>query len=509
MKVKFEKSSIKKLNADAYLFLCYEDKKLFQEELNLISTLLKCKISKVSLEDFKGKDYQTVLIYSEKYRIILSGLGMSKNLTFEKIRKATARAVKKAGKLKIKKIALEILQDQTLESVEMEDVSRAQTLSSILALYSFDKYYTKKEEKDKTTIKEIILFSQYNSLAKYSKEIEKGIKTGIVIGNATNLARDLGNEPSNVIYPESLADFAVQRSLKGKYTAEYYDRKKLEELGMNGILEVARGSRREPRFIVLRYNGGIENEKPYVLVGKGVTFDSGGISIKPAAGMALMKVDMGGGAAVIGVFEAISKIGLKINAIGLIPCVENMPGGNSFKPGDVITAYNGMTIEVDNTDAEGRLILADALAYASVFNPEVVIDMATLTGASIIAIGSVASIIMGNNQNLIDDICRAGSQTHERVWQLPLWDDYDKMIDSEIADVRNSGKTRQAGTILAGMFLKRFVGKYPWAHIDIAATAMRDSESDYDPKNATGTGVRLITQYLCNRTLKNVEQNKN
>lgn len=505
MKIKFEKTSIKKINADAYLFLCFEDKKLFQEELNIISNLLKSKISKVSLEDFKGKENQTTLIYSEKNRIILSGLGLSKDLTLEKIRRATARGVKKANKLKIKKIAVEILQDQTLDKVEMEDVARAQTISSLLALYYFDKYYTKKQSKELSSINEIILFSQYNSLAKYSREIEDGIKSGTVIGNATNLARDLGNEPSNVIYPETFAEFVLQKSAKSKYTAEILDENQLAELGMNGVLEVARGSKRKPRFIILYYSGGKEDEKPYVIVGKGVTFDSGGISIKPAAGMAMMKMDMGGGAAVVGVFEAISKLGLKLNVIGLIPCVENMPGGNSFKPGDVIKAYNGMTIEVDNTDAEGRLILADALSYASNFKPEAVIDMATLTGASIIAIGNVASIIMGTDQNLIDDLIIAGVQTHDRVWQLPLWDDYDKMIDSEIADVRNSGKTRQAGTILGGMFLKRFIGKYPWAHIDIASTAIRDSESDYDPKNATGAGVRLVIQFLKNKDMKRNE----
>ena len=271
---------------------------------------------------------------------------------------------------------------------------------------------------------------------------------------------------------------------------------------MGGVLEVARGSSREPRFLILKYNGGAKNEKPIVIVGKGVTFDSGGISIKPSAGMALMKVDMGGGAAVIGVFEAISQLKLKQNVIGLIPCVENMPSGNSFKPGDVITAYNGMTIEVDNTDAEGRLILADALSYASKYSPKYVIDMATLTGASIVAIGSVASIIMGNDQDLVNKLIAAGEQTYDRVWQLPLWDEYDRMINSEIADVKNTGQSRQAGTIMGGMFLKRFIGNYPWAHIDIAATAMRDSESDYDPKNATGSGVRLVTQFLMNECKK-------
>ena len=503
MKITFEKSRIEKIGADACLFLCYQDKKLFSEELNVIENLMKCKIAKVSLEDFEGKPNQTVLVYSGDHRIIMSGLGYQNDLTFERVRKATARGVKKAKNLKIKKLAIEILQDQTLEGVEIEDVARAQTISSLLALYSFDKYFTKKEDKELSGIKEIVLFSQYNSLTKYSKEIESGIKSGTIVGEATNYARDLGNEPSNIIFPESFADLVSKRSKSRKYTVETLDKKALTKLKMGGVLEVARGSNRDPRFLILKYSGGKRSDSPYVIVGKGVTFDSGGISIKPAAGMGLMKVDMGGGAAVVGVFEAISQLALPINVIGLIPMVENMPSGNSFKPGDVITAFNGMTIEVDNTDAEGRLILADALSYASKYKPKAVVDMATLTGASIIAIGSVASIIMGNDDELIDKLIEAGEQTYDRVWQLPLWEEYDRMIDSEIADVKNTGQSRQAGTIMGGMFLKRFIGDYPWAHIDIAATAMRDRESDYDPKNATGAGVRLVTQYLVNESHKN------
>lgn len=497
MKIRFEKSDIKNIKADAYIFLVYQDKALFDNELRLIQRQLKCKISGVSLEDFLGKEKQTTLLYLNDHRVILSGVGLKEKSTLEKVRKATARGVKKAKSLKIKKLAIEILQDELLEA-DIEDVAGAETISAILSLYSFDKYFTKKDSKEIPTIKEIILFAQSNLTSKYLKEIERGIKSGSIIGNSTNFARDLGNEPSNIIYPESLADLLVERSQNKKYSVEVLDKKAIEDLKMGGVLEVARGSDREPRFLILKYNGGQESDRPVVIIGKGVTFDSGGISIKPAAGMALMKMDMGGAAAVIGIFEAISQLGVNQNVIGLIPSVENMPGGNSFKPGDIITAYNGMTIEVDNTDAEGRLILADALAYASKFDPKYVIDMATLTGAAVIAIGSVASIVMGNNQNLIDKLFQAGEQTYDRVWQLPLWEEYDKMIDSDVADVKNTGTGRQAGTITAGMFLKRFVSDYPWAHIDIAATAMRDSESDYDPKNATGSGVRLVTQFLVN-----------
>ena len=502
MRIKFEKTSVEKLKTDTYIFLCYQDKKLFKDELDLIEKLLGCKIAKISLEDFEGKDKQTVLVYSDKYRIILSGLGKKEALNLEKVRRSTARGVKKAKTLNINSVAIEILQDLTLEGVEIEDITRAQTLSSLLALYSFHKYYTKKDNPDLHKISEIIFFSQTNSLGKYVKEIQEGIRSGSVIGEATNMARDLGNEPSNIMFPAELAKRVQVLAKQNKFSAQILDKSQITKLKMGGVLGVSKGSRHEPKFIIMEYKGGKKNDAPYVIVGKGVTFDSGGISIKPSAGMAMMKLDMGGACAVVGVFDAISQLDLKLNVIGLIPAVENMPDGDAFKPGDVLIAHNGMTVEIDNTDAEGRLILADALSYASKYRPAAVIDLATLTGAAVVAIGSVASIVMGNDQKLIDKLIEAGHQTYDRVWQLPLWDEYDRMIDSEIADVRNSGVVREAGTILAGMFLKRFTGNYSWAHIDIAGTAMRNKETDYDPKNATGSGVRLVTQYLMNESKK-------
>lgn len=502
MHIKFEKTSVQKLKTDTYIFLCYQDKKLFKEELDLIQDLLDCKLAKISLEDFEGKEKQTVLVYSDKYRIILSGLGKKEDLNLEKVRRSTARGVKKAKSLNISSVAIEILQDLTLKGVEIEDITRAQTISSLLALYSFDKYYTKKENQDLHKISEIILFSQTNSLGKYAKEIQEGIRSGTVIGEATNMARDLGNEPSNFMFPAVLAKKVQDLAKLNKFSAQILNKSQITKEKMGGVLGVSKGSRHEPKFIIMEYKGGKKNDAPYVIVGKGVTFDSGGISIKPSAGMAMMKLDMGGASAVVGVFDAISQLDLKLNVIGLIPAVENMPDGDAFKPGDVLTSHNGMTVEIDNTDAEGRLILADALSYASKYKPAAVVDLATLTGAAVIAIGSVASIVMGNDQKLIDKLIYAGHQTYDRVWQLPLWDEYDKMIDSEIADVRNSGVVREAGTILAGMFLKRFAGNFPWAHIDIAGTAMRNKETDYDPKNATGSGVRLVTQYLMNESKK-------
>jgi leucyl aminopeptidase len=497
MKITFEKSGIQKAIADAYIFLCYEDKKLLEEGIKQVQRILKTKFAGTSLEDFKGKGEQSQIIYTNKYRIILCGLGKKEEITLEKIRVACARGIKKANSIKIKKVGVEIFSDNTVEG-GFEDIARAEAVGCVLSNYYFGKYYTKKEKKEGATVKEAVFFAGKKLTDNELKEIEKGVKSGGIIGNATNFARDLGNEPSNILYPESLCNLIVERSKNKKYTAEFLNLKDLQKIGMGGVLEVARGSRREPRFLILKYNGGSEGDKPYVIIGKGVTFDSGGISLKPGAGMAMMKMDMCGAAAAIASIEAVSQLGLKINVIGLIPMAENMPDGNAYKPGDVIKSYNGMTIEVDNTDAEGRLILADALSYASQFNPKSVIDMATLTGAVVIAIGNVASAVMSNDQELADKLYAAGAQSYDRVWQLPLWDEYDKMIDSDIADVRNTAVPKQAGTITAGMFLKRFIGNYPWAHLDIAATAIRDSRSDYNPKNATGAGVRLVTQYLMN-----------
>lgn len=497
MKIKFEKSGIDKLNADAYLFLCYEDKNLFDEQIKQIQKILKTKISELSLEDFKGKQGQAALVYSNKYRIILSGLGKRENVTLEKIRIAVSKIIKKAHLLKIKKVAIEVLNDDSL-SFCIREIANAQGIGSILGNYYFTKYYTSKDKKDATYIKEAIFFADKKLTEKHSKELERGIKTGGIIGNATTFARDLGNEPSNILYPETYSNMIEERSKTRKYTAEVLNLEEIKKLKMGGVIEVAKGSNHEPRFLIMRYQGGAEGEQPYVIIGKGVTFDSGGISLKPPPGMANMKMDMCGSAAAIAIVEAVAQLGLKINVVGLVPMVENMPDGNSLKPGDVITAYNGKTIEIDNTDAEGRLILADALSYAAEFNPKAVIDMATLTGAVVIALGNVTSAVMGNDQPLIDKLFKAGMETYDRVWQLPLWDEYDKFIDSDIADVKNSGTGRQAGTIAAGMFLKRFIGDYPWAHIDIAATAMRDSMQDFYPKYATGAGVRLVTQYLMN-----------
>jgi leucyl aminopeptidase len=268
---------------------------------------------------------------------------------------------------------------------------------------------------------------------------------------------------------------------------------------MGCILAVGKGSHNTPKFLILQYFGSNKSEKPIVLVGKGVTFDSGGISIKPALGMEAMKMDMGGAAAVVGAFEAAARLKLKLNIIGLIPAVENMPSGHSYKPGDVIKSYSGKTIEVENTDAEGRLILADALEYAANYKPKAVIDICTLTGAAVICFGHLLAGLMGNDKELKSKLFEAGEKTYERLWELPLYDEYDKLMKSEIADIKNTGPARQAGTIMGGIFLKKFVeNKFPWAHLDIASVSFNVGESieEYQSQGATGFGVRLFIEML-------------
>jgi leucyl aminopeptidase len=273
------------------------------------------------------------------------------------------------------------------------------------------------------------------------------------------------------------------------------DEFEIKDLGMGGVIGVSQGSARPPRFIILEY--GSQSKKPVVLVGKGVTFDTGGISIKPAASMSEMKMDMSGAAAVIGTFEAVSRLKMPVHIVGLIPAVENMPSGTSVRPGDILRHFNGKTSEVDNTDAEGRLILADALGYAEKYKPSAVIDLATLTGAVVVALGHYATGMMGNDDKLMKTLKIAGEKTYERVWRLPMFDEYEKLIKSDVADVKNVGG-RWAGAITAAWFLKKFIGDYKWTHLDIAGTAILEENLDYAPKGGSGVGVRLLTEFLKN-----------
>lgn len=494
MEFQYTKAISPEMNADAYVFFSFKDEALLQKKLQSIQKELQVTIDKNALSDFTGKDTQVNVYYAGDKRIILSGLGKKEKYNLEVLRNSTARAAKYAEGIKLSSIAVEILK----ASGKVEDVIGAETEAIILGLYKFNKY--KKDKKDennegKKEITSVILFGD----AGQPNKINKVIADAQALAEAVNFTRDLGNEPSNVMYPEEFSRIIAAEGKTGNFEVKIFNKSELTKMKMGGILGVGQGSMREPRLAMLRYNGGKAKDKPIVIVGKGVTFDTGGISIKPAAGMENMKMDMNGGAAVAGIFKALGQLKLKINVIGLIPMAENMPDGAAFKPGDILTAYNGMTIEVQNTDAEGRLLLADALAYADQFEPKYIVDMATLTGAALVALGHTATIAVTNDDSLYKKLERAGKETHERLWQLPSWDDYDKLIDSDVADVCNIGVGRVAGSITAGMFLKRFVNENKWCHLDIAGTGMAPKQmSEYVPKYSTGVGVRLITRFLMN-----------
>ena len=322
-----------------------------------------------------------------------------------------------------------------------------------------------------------------------------GIETGQAIAAGVALARDLGNLPGNVCTPGYLADRAKGLAARhARVTFKALDEARMKRLGMGSLLSVARGSREPPRLVVLEYKGAARSEPPVVLVGKGVTFDSGGISIKPAATMDEMKFDMCGAASVIGAMEACATLGLPINVVALAPACENLPDGNASKPGDIVTTMAGRTVEVLNTDAEGRLILCDALTYAERYNPDAVIDVATLTGACVIALGAHATGLFSNHQPLADALLAAGEHAGDRAWQMPLWDEYGEQLKSNFADVANVGG-REAGAVTAASFLSKFASGQRWAHLDIAGTAWRSGKE----KGATGRPVGLLCQYLLDR----------
>ncbi len=359
--------------------------------------------------------------------------------------------------------------------------------------YRFNEYRTDRTD-DTHSLQSCTLLTTSNV---HLNEAKDGAKRGQILGEATCFVRDLCNHPANVMTPSRVVTEAKKIAREAKVRLKVLDRKQQEKLGMGGLLGVSRGSIEPPQFIILEYLGGPRTQKPIVFVGKTVTFDSGGISLKPSENMEQMKADMTGGAEVLATIRAASRLKLPVNAIGLLPVTENMPGGRATKPGDILTMLSGKTVEVQNTDAEGRLILADGLAYASRFKPACVIDIATLTGAAAVALGQFAIGMLGNDDPLKADIKKAGNHAGERVWEMPLWDEYFEQLKSDVADMRNIGG-RGGGMITAAMFLSKFVGDHPWVHLDIASTDWGTTERPYIPKGPTGIGTRLLIQYLLN-----------
>ena len=489
MNVRFETSSSKEHSADVIAVFVHQDKATFSKEIQALARKMAVRISAAEIGDFKGKENESCVVYAQRgartRRYLIVGLGERKKTSLERFRRAAATAAKRARSLKA--MTLAICVPRTVR--QFEQTVHALTEGALLSLYRFDKYFSKKDE-DLANVETLSIITEGRTKLKQGRA---ATEKAHITSEATALARDLGNAPGNEIYPQTLAEAARESAERSGYRATILDEQEIKDLKMGGVLGVSRGSAHPPRFIILEY--GPASKRPVVLVGKGVTFDSGGISIKPSAGMAEMKMDMSGAAAVIGAFEAVARLKLPVHIIGLIPAVENLPSGNAIRPGDILRHYDGKTSEVDNTDAEGRLILADALGYAETFKPQAVIDLATLTGAVVVALGHHATGMMGNDPGLMKKLKSAGEATYERVWQLPLFEEYEKQIKSDIADVKNTGG-RWAGAITGGLFLKRFIGNYKWVHLDIAGTAMLEENGDYTFKGASGVGVRLLTELL-------------
>lgn len=415
-------------------------------------------------------------------RILLVGLGKEKDFSPERLRQAGGAAAQ----------ALKAISLRTCSVLVPEGKGLLRAVAEGLALgsYSFDQYRTKPEEKE--ALETIRFLVPENSDCEAAAQL---LDEARLLCEAVRFARDLVSQPGNVATPSWLAEKALEMAALFDIPCHVWDREDIDRHGMAAFLAVARGSRQQPRFVTFDYRGAGSGKKPVVLVGKGITFDSGGISLKPREGMERMKDDMAGAAVVMGVLVAAASLKLPLNIVGLMPLAENLPDGNACKPGDVIRSLSGKTIEVVNTDAEGRLVLCDALHHALSYRPAAVIDVATLTGACVVALGSLASGLLSNDEALVRSLRKAGEATGEKVWQLPLWDEYGDQMKSDIADMKNSGGP-QAGTITAAWFLKNFVGRTKWAHLDIAGTAWEEKGRHYLPKGATGTGVRLLVEYL-------------
>ena len=374
-------------------------------------------------------------------------------------------------------------------------MARAVSEGATLGLYRFTRYKTGDENSDAEE-EYPANFEVALSSPEDEEEARRGIQEGESLAAAATLARDLANEPSNTATPEYLADKAREISEERGMELTVLDRSGIEAEGLTGLATVGRSATNEPRFIVLEHRKG-GGAPPVVIIGKAVTFDSGGISIKPSGGMEEMKFDMGGGAAVLGAMEAVGRLDLPLNVVALVPATENLPAGDAYKPGDVLRMHSGKTVEIVTTDAEGRLILADALSYAKRYKPAVVVDCATLTGAAIVALGHHASGLMGNDEDLIAEVQAAGETTGEKAWPLPLFEEYTEQIKGNTADIKNSGG-RFGGALTAGAFLKEFAD-YPWAHLDVAGTAFGAKGNAYTPKGGTGTPARLLVEFLMGR----------
>jgi leucyl aminopeptidase len=494
MKIEVVTGALGSVKADAVVVGLSADDKRLPSAIAALDRQAGGRIAAVlGAERFQGKSGAVTHVHLANgfgaSRVVVTGLGSRKDSGAEMVRRAAALGLRRARDLGARTVALDVLGDR----LSVRERAHAAVEGAILGTYVFDRYKREKSDKAVETLRVVA------ADAKQAREVTEGARRGQIFAESTWLTRDLINAPANDIHPTYIAEVARQVAREGKLKVKVLERDECAKLGMGAFLGVAQGSPEQPpKFIHLTYTPSGRAAKRVAIIGKGITFDSGGLDLKSAEGMARMKNDMSGAAAVLGIMKALPKLGAKVEVHGFIAATENMPSGTAFRPGDVLRAMNGTTIEIGNTDAEGRLTLADALCYAAQFvKPQEMIDMATLTGACVVALGALCSGLMASDQRLADRLLAAARAAGERVWQLPLIDEYKEQFRSDVADLNNTGG-RNGGAITAGLFLREFAGDIPWAHLDIAGPAFVDKDSPLGPKGATGVAVRTILTYLTN-----------
>ena len=490
MEVKVIAGDITQIEADAIVVNLFEGVGQLGGATAAVDKALDGGVTRlISNGEVKGKFGEVGIIHTlgklPAGIVAVAGLGKRQDFTLDKVRGVAGEFCRSLRKLNCHRIAT-ILHGAGIGGIATEASVEAIVEGSLLGLYSFTRY-KKPEYED---IREILIVEREESKL---PALERGVHKGKIMAEATALARDMVNEPANCMTPSRMSVIAKEIANEHNLEFNVLDSNDMEAMGMGALLGVAKGSSQAPKLITLSYKGDVSSKNAIGFIGKGVTFDSGGISIKPSEGMGEMKDDMAGGAAVMAALSAIAQLKLKINVAGIIPATENLPSGSALKPGDVLKAMSGKTIEVISTDAEGRLILADALSYAvkQAFSP--LVDVATLTGACRVALGTGYSGVFGNDQELVDKVLKAGNEAGEKLWQMPMPEEYKEQNKSEIADIKNTGD-KYGGAITAALFLAEFVDNTPWVHLDIAGTASSSKESGYVVKGATGVGVRTLVE---------------
>jgi leucyl aminopeptidase len=490
MKITVTAEEITRVNSEGIVVTAFEGVKKLSGFIGVLNRAFEGEIERlINSGEIKGKYDEVTVIYTmgriSARTVVIAGLGKQKDFDLDKLRNIAGHACRVLNRSNCQRIGV-VLDVERIPGVTAAELSQASVEGALLGLYNFRKHITKTLENKNVTDLKIIVADKRGL-----QSIKSACDKGRIIAEATNHARDLINEPANYMTPQDMVKVAEGIARQSGLELSVVERQQMKKEGMNALLGVAQGSAQPPKLIILTYSGNPKSRKHIGYIGKGITFDSGGISIKPAENMKEMKGDMSGGAAVLAALGAIARLKLEVNITAFVGATENLPGGKAIKPGDVVTAINGKTIEVVNTDAEGRLTLADVLGYAVKRKLSPLIDIATLTGSCQVALGDIYSGLFTNNQEFADRVLKAADGAGELLWQFPMREDYRELNKSDVADIKNSGG-RYGGAITAAMFLSEFVDDVPWVHLDIAGTAMKDKEKGYEVKGATGVMVRTL-----------------